>query len=81
MNGLNETYTANFDNSENFHADFGEVTSILPDPYGGEYEVTPSQEQQVLETANKSMARNVVINPIPSNYGLVEWNGTVLMIS
>lgn len=81
MNGLNETYTANFDNNENFHADFGEVTSILPDPYDGEYEITPSQEQQVLETANKSMARNVVINPIPSNYGLVEWNGTVLMIS
>lgn len=51
------------------------------DPYAGPYEVTPSAATQVLETANLSMTENVVINPIPSNYGLITWNGSVITVS
>lgn len=50
-------------------------------PYEGEYEVTPSLETQVLETNGLRMTRNVTINPIPSNYGLITWNGSVLTVS
>ena len=49
--------------------------------YTGEYEVTPQSEAVVLETASKLMTRNVTVNPIPSNYGLITWNGSVLTVS
>ena len=51
------------------------------EPYEGEYTVTPSAETQTLDTANKLLARNVTINPIPSNYGLITWNGATLTVS
>lgn len=50
-------------------------------PYSGPYEVTPSGEQQVLSTMFTTPSQNIVINPIPSNYGLVTWNGSALTIS
>ena len=50
-------------------------------PYGGPYEVTPTQGTQVLETKFMKMMDNVTVNPIPSNYGLITWNGSYLMVS
>ena len=50
-------------------------------PYHGEYEITPSSEEQILPTANTRLAHDIVINPIPSNYGLITWNGSVLTVS
>lgn len=49
--------------------------------YIGEYEVTPSSETQTLDTTGKRMTRPVVVNPIPSNYGLITWNGSFLTVS
>ena len=49
--------------------------------YTGEYEVTPSSETQTLDTTGKRMTRPVVVNPIPSNYGLITWNGSFLTVS
>ena len=51
------------------------------DVYEGGYEVTPTQNTQVLETQNKTLLENVVVNPIPSNYGLITWNGATLKVS
>ena len=51
------------------------------DTYDGEYEVTPTQEEQVLHTENKRMVRDVVISAIPSNYGLISWNGLGIRVS
>lgn len=50
-------------------------------PYEGSYEVTPSDQPQTLPTEMKEMIRDLVINPIPSNYGLITWNGTTLTVS
>ena len=50
-------------------------------PYDGPYEATPTQETQVFSTQNKRMTENFTVNPIPSNYGLVTWNGSVLTVS
>lgn len=49
--------------------------------YDGEYTVTPADTAVVLETAELAMRQNVTINPIPSNYGLITWNGTTLTVS
>lgn len=54
---------------------------IERDPYTGEYTVTPSAETQVLETKNCRMVDNVVINPIPNNYGLITTDGSVITVS
>lgn len=51
------------------------------DPYIGSYTVTPTTETQTLQTNNKRMTNNIVVNPIPSNYGLITWNGSVLTVS
>ncbi len=50
-------------------------------PYAGPYEATPTQEEQVFPTAGKTMLRSFVVDPIPSNYGLISWNGSVLTVS
>ena len=49
--------------------------------YDGITEITPSQDTQILQTSNKTLTRNIVVNPIPSNYGLVTWDGLRLTIS
>lgn len=54
---------------------------VAPDEYSGVTEVTPSEEEQVLATKGKYLSNNVVINPIPSNYGKISWNGSVLIVS
>ena len=56
----------------------GEVTT---QPYSGAYTVTPTTERQTLPTADKTLSRNIVVNPIPSNYGLITWNGSTLTVS
>lgn len=75
------TFTAGFFDGPGFNADFGEFQTILPDPYPGPYEATPTQGTQVLNTAGQSMAHDVVINPIPSEYGLITWDGSKLRVS
>lgn len=57
------------------------VKEVQAIPYTGEYIVTPSSEAQTLLTADLLMAENVTINPIPSNYGLITWNGSFLTVS
>ena len=54
---------------------------VLPPIYSGLYEVTPSSTEQVLETDAFYMNGNITINPIPSNYGLITWNGSTLTVS
>ena len=60
----------------------GEFTVVHNDNYYmGETDVTPSSETQILETASLVMGSNITINPIPSNYGLITWNGSTLLVS
>ena len=54
---------------------------IGADPYEGEYVVTPSAFRQILQTKNKRMDENVVVEPIPHNYGLITYNGFELTVS
>jgi len=52
----------------------------IPD-YDGPYTVTPTLETQTLLTQNKKTTNNITIVPIPSNYGLITWNGSYLKVS
>lgn len=49
--------------------------------YHGDYTITPTDSEQILQTAELVMAQNVRINPIPSNYGKITYNGAVLTVS
>lgn len=50
-------------------------------PYEGAYEVTPGGSVQILETKNLRMTGDITVNPVPSNYGLITWNGAFLTVS
>ena len=56
------------------------VHDTLP-PYEGPVTVTPTQETQVLQTRQTTLLTDITINPIPSNYGLITWDGSVLTVS
>lgn len=49
--------------------------------YEGSYAVTPTSETQTLHTTEMLMVEDLTINPIPSNYGLITWDGSTLMVS
>lgn len=51
------------------------------DIYTGAYELTPTTETQTIPISGKTASRNITINPIPSNYGLITWNGSTLTVS
>ena len=62
----------------------GELTipaAILPPSYEGDYEVTPSAEEQTLETDQLYMNGNITVKPIPNNYGLITYNGSTITVS
>ena len=56
---------------------------IVPvmDEYEGSYQVTPTTTAQTLGTEGLLMTADLVIEPIPSNYGLITWNGATLTVS
>ena len=58
------------------------VTQVVnPEEYEGEYTVTPTQVRQVLSTNRKVMTDDITIEPIPSNYGLITWDGSTITVS
>ena len=57
-------------------------TGMIPVPkYDGPYEFTPTAEEQTVPIAQLQSSQDITINPIPSNYGLVTYNGNVITIS
>ena len=67
--------------NESFDVGFGDAYIMHIDKYTGDYEVTPSKDAQILQTQGKFMEHNLTVNPIPSNYGLITWNGIYLTVS
>lgn len=64
-------------------AECGIVTRVHdPQPtYQGETDITPGTEAVTLNTHGKLMTEDIVIEPIPENYGLITWNGSTLTVS
>lgn len=75
-------FTASFSENNGLSAGFGEVQYVqVGDWFTGDYEATPSDEEHRLLTAGKVLAHDIIINPIPSNYGRITWNGAYLTVS
>lgn len=56
-------------------------SGAVPVPqYSGPYEFTPGDETQTVQIARKMATQNIKINPVPSNYGKISWNGSVLTV-
>lgn len=55
-------------------------TSAVP-LYEGSYTFTPSGETQTISIANKTATQDITIEAIPSNYGLITWDGSALTVS
>ena len=49
--------------------------------YNGAYTFTPTQSEQTVEIRGMIAKQDIVIEPIPQNYGLIIWNGSVLSVS
>lgn len=50
-------------------------------PYEGSYVFTPGATAQIVPTKDRVLLDNIRINPIPSNYGLVTYNGSTITVS
>lgn len=50
------------------------------DVYEGETTITPSNQVQILNTKEKMIPENMIIQAIPSNYGKITWNGFSLTV-
>ena len=55
--------------------------TVNTNPYEGDYEFTPSSETQTIAIKNLMATDDIIINPIPNNYGLIGWNGSFLTVS
>ena len=70
-----------FEEDSKFELKWTYADASSKDEYMGSYEVTPSTEEQTLSTTDKVLTRDVVIKPIPNNYGLITWDGTKITVS
>lgn len=55
--------------------------TVQVEKYTGPYSFTPSEAEQVIDIAYKQAISDIVVDPIPQNYGRITWNGSVLTVS
>lgn len=48
--------------------------------YDGPVSVVPGEQEQTLQTAGLAVLNNITVQPIPSNYGRIAWNGQTLTV-
>lgn len=72
------SYTCTFTESANMVVDLGPSISK---EYHGPTEVVPGPEYQSLHTTNRILTGEIVIDPIPANYGLITYNGNIITVS
>ncbi len=79
---VNTELDGDFESSNTFDGQSSEYQIVSgSDTYTGSYEFTPTNQTQTINIANKTATRNITIDPIPSNYGLITWNGATLTVS
>lgn len=49
-------------------------------PFKGDYEYTPTQQTQEIGIKGFTATQDIIINPIPSNYGRIEYDGSTLRV-
>lgn len=48
--------------------------------YHGIFDITPGDAPQIVECSGLLMPQNIIVNPVPSNYGRIEWDGVSLSV-
>lgn len=81
FNNESVNFDVDFYSENAFAAEMNPVIKVYPDVYEGSYEYTPTNDTQIVEAKNMTLADNIVINPIPSNYGLISWSGLGIRVS
>lgn len=73
----------NLQMSNLLNGELGTIQKYAPsvDVYDGATDITPSEAVQTLNTANKLVNENIIVQPIPTNYGLITWNGRTITVS
>ena len=75
-------FEATLRGSEQFAATMGSYQVVVDvDDYDGPYEFIPSDSAQTIPAAGLRLVQDVVIDPIPSNYGRITWNGLGIRVS
>ena len=74
-----EAFVCGLNEDESFVCSMGE--SFIPEIYHGSTDITPSGSVQILETSGKVIDGDITIEPIPSNYGLITWDGSTITVS
>jgi len=66
----------------------GELSASLTIPsvanaprYDGDYTFTPTQAEQTIPIKDLMARQDITIEAIPSNYGLITWNGSTITVS
>ena len=67
------------ENSMHLEVDFGEVQEVSKDGgnyphYSGPYEIEPAAQEQILKTRDKITTQDIIVKPVPKEYGLVSYN-------
>ena len=80
--GTNIGFKADFSASEDLNATFGETIEVhVADYYEGPYRATPTNADITVPVEGKTMLEDFVVEAIPSNYGLITWNGSTITVS
>ena len=77
-----ESFPVEFSENESMTAEF-EPHIIVPvaDYYDGDYEFTPSSQEQTVPIQGLTARKNITVGAIPSNYGLITRVGAILTVS
>lgn len=70
----------NLANKQSVSFDLETPSAIGVTPYDDSYEVTPSSETQTLSTRYRYMLDDITINPIPSDYGHIVYDGSKILV-
>lgn len=74
-----DAFEVDLGTEQEFHCDMG--NGFIADVYAGPTDIYPSTQPQVLSTQGMVVGEDIIIEPIPSNYGLITWNGSTLTVS
>lgn len=80
LNGLG-SLTAALAGKSQMAAKLQALDAIETPPFTGDYEYTPTNAEQTIEIGGLRAVSNITINPIPQNYGLISWNGSIITVS
>ena len=76
------SFKASFNGTQSMTAKFSPHINVpVTNYYDGEYEFTPSAEEQTIPIIGKTARQNITVKAIPNNYGLITWNGATLTVS